>query len=702
MGKSSVDEKFKDLCIYLGYNESKDFYPLDDGRLPPQLIKIKDKVGVDAVYGISLKENVYVPLVYFKKYSSYDEREIKEIYKRIWNEGKVSLLIIVLPDKIKIYNTSNEPPLQPDENLDSEERLLNILDITDKAFAEIKEIKEYDISELESREFWKKREDKFTDKNKVDKHLMKNLEQLRKTLQKDDIIKKNEINNLIIKSIFILYLEDRGIIDEHYYKEHGFSEKSYREILPDIRETYDLFDCIKDSFNGDIFEYEYEEREDTTEFHLEKLKQFLNGVNLETGQTRLFPYKFDIIPIEMISSIYERFVSSEAGDGVYYTPQSLAYFMVNELNEIEFESDIKVLDPACGSGIFLVNAFGKFIEALNLNNELEKNRLLKILENNLYGIDKSNEAVKITAFSLYLKLLENLDKNEIEDIHLPTLIGRTLIPSDFFDLPEKFKDEKFDLMIGNPPWGNAGSNNKKAISYCIRNEYFISRRQLAQCFLWKILDHAKSSTTVCFLIPTKSIFLNESSDTFRDEYFEKINIKTIINLSLIRDDLFEKSTHPSSILKFDLEKKTDKSIVYITPKYIVANIIQSIITDNNDIQYISQKKLDRKNAKVLMYGGVRDIELLNKIESYEKLADICEEYHIKNREGVIINGPDKYAEGHHRPQITKLPHLKTKDFRPFFVDEELLTELDDEYFERYREMDIFYGPKLLEVGVKRC
>lgn len=691
--QKAASKLFNEFCSTLGYKQKDGFYDFSQGvsDLPKKINDMREKIDVDAVYGVNLSErNGYVPLIYFKKYQAYEERKVKEIYRKIWNQGRVPLFILILPEEIKIYNPTKVPPLAKDEKIDSKkDRLLETLEVQNKAIDEVEGIESYDVSQIESREFWRKRREEYSDEDRVDQFLLNNLLMLRGKLR--DNLEIEFVNNLIIKSIFILYLEDRDVLDDSFYLEHEFRESSFGEILPNKSEIYRLFGLIKSELNGDIFDHNTEEFESVTEKHLNLVKSFLEGTNLETGQKRLFPYSFDIIPVELISSIYEEFVSSEEADGVHYTPQHVVDFMLSDFVEEPIEFDKKILDPACGSGVFLVKSLDKFIR--NREGDFEPERIKNILRKNLFGIDKNPEAIKITAFSLYLKILDLLEIDTIEGkLTLPKLIGQNLFSQDFFQENPSIDAIDFDLVIGNPPWGEADKNSELALEYCSNNEWTVQNNQIAHYFSWKALDHIKPEGEVCFILPTTDTLINSRTEKFRRQFFQQANVQSIINLSLLRMGLFSESSHPASIIKYNKSSKSDK-IQYITPTKQVSDIIQSIIVDSTDIKYISRSMLGKETWKIMMWGGICDFNLLKRLSNEAKLIDVLEKHELNHWEG-FSNG----TGGDENPLLMELPHLPTHDHEPYAIHPDNLKKYEgnNKFIRPKLDRDeLWTGPRLL-------
>nr|HAD50999.1 hypothetical protein [Algoriphagus sp.] len=221
-------------------------------------------------------------------------------------------------------------------------------------------------------------------------------------------------------------MEDRGIFNENY--------------LLDVLESRDpqqliaAFEKVA-RINGDIFKYDAEfDGSQIETVYLHKLSLFFK-TDYKSGQFSLFPYQFDNIPIQLISHVYEAFLksSTKKGDGIYYTPDFLVDFMLSQSFDEKLKNNPKstILDPAVGSGAFLVQAFQMIQKSYGRGLDYEEKK--RILQTQLFGIDIDRNALQIAAFSLYLALLEEessdfiREKIEQENPILPSLIGETLI-----------------------------------------------------------------------------------------------------------------------------------------------------------------------------------------------------------------------------------------------------------------------------------
>ncbi|HEX7736888.1 MAG TPA: N-6 DNA methylase [Ktedonobacteraceae bacterium] len=235
----------------------------------------------------------------------------------------------------------------------------------------------FDRLSLETGAFWKTEDGQ---KDRADQRLLRAMDQVRRRLlgtlpQGKEAERSEEIVYAFLgRSLFVRYLEDRGILSAEWISRitNSFAF-DYLSVLEDKDTTYHLFDYLSQRFNGNLFPVEKEERLWITQTHLGMIQQFLSGNDLEAGQLALWPYyDFTHIPIELISGIYDTFLSDKKRKklGAYFTPLALVDFMIEEtLPREKTRSDTTILDPTCGSGVFLVRAYQRLVEAWKRENQ---------------------------------------------------------------------------------------------------------------------------------------------------------------------------------------------------------------------------------------------------------------------------------------------------------------------------------------------
>ena len=330
------------------------------------------------------------------------------------------------------------------------------------------------------------------------------------------------VQRLLDRIVFIRVAEDRRVIEKNQLRDVVEEWKARGGKFHIFEGLNDFFHRINEDFNGEIFKPHLSEEI--------KIDSDVLAHIIERLYPPKSPYRFDVIGVELLGSIYERYLGKtirptakqvrveekpevrKAG-GVYYTPKYIVdYIVKNTVGKLiegktpkQIEK-IRILDPACGSGSFLIGAFQCLIDyhvryltehpketqVGQLFPDVMKDesgeprlsviRKAQILKNNLFGVDIDPQAVEITMMSLYLKALEGERSQLPPKQHLlPELknniiCGNSLIGPDFYKgeqlsflddeekyrvnvfdwqtgFPEIIKAGGFDAVIGNPPWG---------------------------------------------------------------------------------------------------------------------------------------------------------------------------------------------------------------------------------------------------------
>lgn len=631
------------------------------------------------------------PYIYIKQVSSIDPRETRKLHRRLWNQGIAPFLLVVSPKEFHIYS-SLVLPAKENEDINDDHRLVEVL----SRAADALELRQFARS-LEFGELFHKKPKSFNPELRVDRYLLKNLKAAREKLLEPVegvALDLKIIHALLWRVIFISYLTDRKIIDTRYFHKIGatdvtslrqllekFSPEKSRELL------YGLFEQLKQDFNGDLFEGNLiEESEYVQNSHIDILGKLPRGDDLSNGQLSLgfWAYDFSVIPIETISGIYEQFLEVESPtqkreSGTYYTPRFLAEVVLDvALEKFTSLSNKKFLDPACGSGIFLVSLFNRLAQEWLRNNRNASNKyradsLSNILQNQLFGVDAdpTETACRIAAFSLYLAFLDHLEPRAIQELQeqgnvLPNLVGHNILCQDFFDDALGLPND-FDLVVGNPPWARGSTLVER---WCKQESLPMAQKQLAYGFIWKAPRHIKDNGLVCFLLPS-SILLNHQTKALEAQYHWLSNhtVEQVLNLSDMRLYLFDGAIRPALVVSYtkELPNKSKGFIDYLVPKTeretLSAEIISIAPEDRVQIKLervlhdlsIGEAALDWKQY---FWGTPRDQKFLDRLSALPPLSDAVDQLTVKpnKRTKRWIIGQGFQPEGiKDNPQKSKLP-----------------------------------------------
>lgn len=759
MTQTNPDDFLQEVYKKLEFENTIGCYKVADSAFLPRDLAHKSwldkarKLGAEAIFFVS----DYPTALFFKldidlgAETKTTEEKIRQLHLKVWNASRIPLFFVALPGELRVYS-AYQKPIHDLEEWSSDERWLNRVE-TITQVAEL--LQEFSRSELESGHLFQKRSKDFDRENRVDQCLLNNLHLLRKELGGTNIEKREYVHALIGRSIFICYLEDRKALIEDYFTDETISREGkyscYTDVLRNKKDTYNLFRKLSEDFNGDLFPLSDEEEKIIQKDDLCQLRKFLSGESMgEQLDLFFWAYRFDIIPMELISNIYEEFYH-EHGDRenikeTHYTPIPLVDFVLSEcLTEDRLNAETRVLDPACGSGVFLVEAFKRIVQHECLRKgakRLSHEELTKLLTESIVGIDVNKSAIQVAAFSLYLAFLDFLEIPDIrKNKELPKLVynpnesesGNNLFHADAFyltpsekaELKERIaekkryrgraddkrmsekpvlplKDLEFDVIVGNPPWGSAGSDNQLAPQWCKAFGYLIGDKELSQCFMCRTQRLLKPGGEIGLLVSTGVLFKHQDKSLkFRQKWLKENRIRVVYNFAHVRHVFFHRqrkqSTAPFAAVFFtpkfeETEENLRNRLSYISIKQsaFVENL-QAVIINRTDLRKARQSDFYANDWlwKTYMWGNLSDVELIGELKScYQTLSNIVGDY----SRGYINSGTSK---NYSTQELGVNFELSTDLFYRNAELTQLLTPIKHRLIHRIVNIQIYKGPRLL-------
>ena len=382
--------------------------------------------------------------------------------------------------------------------------------------------------------------------------------------------------------------------------------------------------------------------------------------NLYESEEQKQKYNFSILDADILGGIYEQYlglVHEHSGDekvdekktrGIFYTPKYIVEHILKSIFvEINKENkdmkNLKILDPACGSGSFLIKTFDfLFNEIKEKEGTIDENKLKKdILENNIFGVDRDPMAIEIAQLNLFLK-------GAVKSQHLPILRNKIKHGNSLVDDPNQtgfgyfewqkefsddFKDEKreFDIIIGNPPYVRAANIEMDLKEYLWSNfDTFKEKSDLYNCFMELGIKLLKNKGLISFIVPygwtEKESFV----------HIRKLILNTcrIIKLVQLPTKVFQNATVPTCIFllaKEDDEEQRESNII------VVENIDdEKIVTE---VKKFAQSKI-RKNHlfNFELFSEKKGEGLLEKIKN---TGDSLSEF-VELKYGLKTGDDDKF------------------------------------------------------------
>lgn len=689
---------------------------------------IERKIEPDAIFVFDNK-----PMILF-----FDNRENKsELHEAIWNFNECPIAIFIDTGTVEIFNGFNY--LKENKSL---EKLGNADKLTN-----------FSYFELVTGRTWEQYKEHLDYKNRVDYHLLQNIKAAREILVEGNEKRAKLVNAILGKIIFVRYLIDRKVKIKFDGKSRTWSNIEFCELLDNPERTQAFFEYIEDKdkgFNGDLFPLTAVEYQQVGKDDYQVLKRLLLGDDIAKNQQSLFElYDFSIIPIEFISNVYEMFIGkdNQKEGGAYYTPLFLVDYILKEtvekhlsytgklngrinetlLNKPGNYSYCKVLDPACGSGIFLVETLRKIIEkyiddtGINVKDEKFKTAIKNLAKENIYGVDKDLSAVQVAVFSIYLTLLDYLEPPAIETFKFPILFNTNFFEADFFDLNaifnNQFKDFEFDFILGNPPWKGNGMNdigngylkNRKNAEKSLKKKFTIAinNNEIAEAFVLRVSDFCNKKTQIAFIIGSSSLYNlgynKEERSLFRQYLLEEYFIDRVFELAPVRYEVFEKSNKPAVapaaiiFYRYANGENTDRNIVHhISLKQSRFFSLFKIFTINrSDYKQVQQDKLKEFDWlwKVLVYGSYLDFNFVRRInQEYTSIKDIIsDKKRFIEGTGIQFSSNPNYDSTH----LIGKPFIDSYGLTSFFILPEKISAFEKSKVHRLRDERLFKAPMLL-------
>ena len=646
-----------------------------DRRRPPEFYAVGSKVAAGAhaeairfaldELGLSAVSCINgVPTIGFLNDPLVPIERIDELHRILWNQGLMSMLLVVRSDELTAYSLVQRP-LRRDESRGKDPRLVKTLSLLDDALA-LREL----LDSAESGRFWFENDDYFNPDNRVDSVLLANLLTAFRSLK--DELGTDAAQALLMQSMFVAYLEDRQIIGEAVFR--AASQDRYATLLELLRAgdpaSFEvLFTWLHAAFNGNLFKAPcaFETEEGTPPKlkpeHLSVLARFRHGhENMADRQLRFWGYDFRYMSIGLISAVYDRFLKEEAekksADGAFYTPMFLADIVVSQLwDELTDEQKANGVycDPACGSGIFLVRLFQRLVAHHCHITKMQHATWtdLKAIANRLHGGDINSSAVRVAAFSLYIALLEQSSPSDLPKLIeagklLPPLYGKTLRPqSDFFSVKDA---HQFDVIIGNPPWNGRTGQLTTAQRWTTSKGYLAPAKDIAWAFVWKALEEVKPTGLVAFLLPAMGILHNTESQAARRMLLQKSRIRRIINMSDLCFQLFDGAQRPTAFVLYgpQNQEQAPYRFEYWVPKADLNLRLKRLVTLSRVDRMTFRSDLvaeDPSAFKRRLWTRAPEERLLQYLRTIPSIGSFVQEFKAFKRSKVDFNRDKHWVIG---------------------------------------------------------
>ncbi len=596
-----------------------------------------------------------------------------KIHRLVWNQDIVPFLLVRTPAGLRLYSGF-------ERNDDSSANQAGVLEPLVEFNRIHDQLAEFHADAIDSGELWRKRSDDVRPSARVYWKLLENLKELAKRFRKAYDAPKSVVHNLIGKYIYLHYLRGRDFLSPRRLEKWGIDPATVFRQTATVEGLRAICERLDGFLNGRVFPLKFTGKDAPTEEQIQRIAGAFAGDSFEGGWQFHLPFdafQFDVIPIETLSMIYEQFLHlPDTADpteedeqtegrkaGAYYTPIPVVNYMLAQLDKRRpLKRGVRVYDPSCGSGAFLVQCYRKLIERTfpPRGKKPSPFDLATLLKRHIFGSDLDPDACSVAEFSLYLTLLDYVEPADLTEhprFKLPTLRGNNIFQSDFFKL--KPFAHKCQWIAGNPPWTKPKADQeetgplkkekeeatKRVLKWMSDHEETmpVGMKAVAQAFAWRCREFMSRDAVCGLLIPAMTLF-EDPSAKFRTAFIREHRLEAVTNFSNLAEVLFAgRSRVPAAALFFTLRSKGAKpDDLEMTTVFspLVANQESTrppaagsrtetwIITVNGDevreLPYCEIASGSGLPWKLAMWGSGLDAALLGRMRRKWPTLEMCE------------------------------------------------------------------------------
>ncbi len=686
---------------------------LSDGR-PPEEVLMMEKAaeyGAYAVFfaiGAQDKASIAQAFVFLSD-APADDPAFAALHKRLWSWGGVPLVYRRTSGLVQLFRCAHSPDfISSDGKLVCKpiKRLeLAATIATQEAW--------WDAERLRNGTLWDDPhacELLLSATKSAYRHLVEAVKQLNVILRRSGLLNPGLRRRLLILSLLIAYLEERGALPPDYFGQFRRGATRFFQILADGPSLVRLLSALEKRFNGNVFTLSDGDKEVLeTSQELDGFSRLIEAREEAGGQLNLWAlYSFRDLPVEVISNIYQLFVTDT--DSSVYTPPALVRLMLDEamswsrMDRLRDRGEL-IFDPTCGSGVFLVEAYKRLVQHWRSRNNWARPgvQVLRELLDQVRGIDVEPGAIELAAFSLCLALCDALKPEEIRaSVQLfPKLAGRTVTTDCFFEAKEKGQiASPIGVLVGNPPFESAlkTAGAKRSYQRYVQTHGALADKQVAYLFLHESMELVAPGGVLCMLQQYNLIY-NLSAAAVRRNFFARWDVREILDFVSIRG-LFQKGGADTKIVAILAEAATapmDRRVLHaVFRRGGRADAQLGFDMDYYDLHWLPRRILLEESGPEIwranLLGGARTFSLLRRLRQLPTLGDNAKAKGWLVREGFVEG-----AKGISRPanHLIGRPLLPSEALTLNGIDRDRITTVPKKPIEGPRTADLFTPPMLL-------
>ncbi|MCY3753349.1 MAG: N-6 DNA methylase [Alphaproteobacteria bacterium] len=640
-----------------------------------------------------------------------DDNAFAKLHQRLWSWGGVPLVFRASPGLVQLFRCAHEPDFVQDDGTLVCNPIRTLSRAADIAAEE--EAVWWSAARIRNGTIWDDPDAcklMLSADKSAHRALVEQVRALAKQLNDSDLLEPPLRRRLLILALLIAYLEERCVLLDRDFSDARQGATKFFHVLSDGPAVVSLLEALEERFNGHVFRLRPAERTALLDSNtdLASYAKLVEGLEDPTGQLSLWRrYSFRDLPVELISNIYQLFVKDPTSS--IYTPPALVRLMIeealswNRLDALIAGDDI-ILDPACGSGVFLVEAYRRLVLHWRWRNDWADptvDDLIPLLHR-LHGVDVEEGAIELAAFSLCLSLCDALRPEEIRaSVNLfPPLAGETLHRSCFFEAKEQgLLTAPIAAVVGNPPFKSELKTSGAKRRYDAYAEAYKQRlpdKQIAYLFLHEAMEILRPDGILALIEPAGFLY-NQSATLFRHNIFSRWSVREILDFVSVRG-LFKKGDADPKVVVVLLEAKKPASAERVMHAVFRRNgratAEQGFDIDYYDLHWVQSD--DARESDVVwksnLLGGRRVRDFVERLRQYPTLEDMAKRRDWNFGEGYIAGQRGIAGSSEH---LIGKPLLPTKALSKAGIDDSHLGTIPHGPIEAPRTAALFTPPFLL-------
>lgn len=709
-----------------------------DGKLAEGLVPVHKRRNTKTTLCIDERAAVInaelfnrIDFVYFRRFSDgrssqvaayvvdnsdekLDEKALAKLHMQAWLQGTAPLLYVAWPSRVDVLTCAREPDFWNEQAKSCRYNPVKKLNILETAGEISSELQKFSAWRLADGTFWEDPQNAKLAKH--DKAAHQSLIQAVVEADRDlDGSNNPVLRRLLLLMVLVKYLEDREVFpNDGWFGRFHKGARNFFDVLkggiPD--EVNRLLKFLEVKFNGDVFDLSRLPPRRLTKTNLKTFAVLVEARTLKRQRYLWDQFSFRHLPVEIISHLYQRFV--KGGHGTVYTPPFLAALLLDHAMPYKnLTGDERILDPACGSGVFLVGAFRRLVNVWRSRNHWKRpnvEKLKKILRQSIYGIDVDINAVDLAAFSLSLAICDALKPVDIwKKLKFDYLRDSNLFEADFFrflldswlEKPTILK-KPFEIIIGNPPFESelteAGEKVDQAAKLKHKSRGSLPDKQAAYLFLEQALTVlCPKYGRLCLIQPSQLLYTRSPRD-FYVNLCRKYRIDLVLDLTSIRN-LYEADAKTVAVLIHSDNPSEGHWIDHWTFRRTVS-VKERICfeLDHYDRHKVSQKhaETDPYIWRANLLGGGRLVGISQRLRGFRTLLEYLEKNKEEKKwdygEGFIAAETGRREPA---PFLTGKPFLPTDAFTVSGIDETRIGTVTETKFRSAYTEERYSAPLIL-------